>query len=202
MLHLQHNELLPKENLLPESYASARKLIEPFLVSKTVYHACPNDCILFRGEYSKADVCPKCNSHKYTNETIPARKFICLPLAPHLTQIFQSEVVSEMLQSHISTSDDPMMYDIHNSPIRKNIYSSKGPFGGDPRGLSIAFCTDGVYPFSHNYVQYSVWPMMITLLNFPRVVRNSFGNIFLLGIIPGNGCQAKKFKSVFRSVCR
>jgi len=97
-----------------------------------------------------------------------------------------------MLQSHISTSNDPMMYDIHNSPIWKNIYSGKGPFGGDPRGLSIAFCTDGVNPFSHNRVQYSMWPMMITLLNLPRVVRNSFGNIFLLGIIPGNGCQEPK----------
>jgi hypothetical protein len=28
-------------------------------------HACPNDCILFRNEYSDLDKCPKCNASRY-----------------------------------------------------------------------------------------------------------------------------------------
>ena len=34
MLHMQHNKILPEGNLLPDSYVSARRMIEPFLVKK------------------------------------------------------------------------------------------------------------------------------------------------------------------------
>ena len=34
--------------------------------------------------------------------------------------------------------------------------------------------------------------MLLTLLNYPRNVRNLFGNIFLLGIIPGNESSEPK----------
>ena len=34
-----------------------------------------------------------------------------------------------------------------------------------------------------------MWPIKLTLLNLPREKRNNFGNIFLLGIIPGSGSQ-------------
>ena len=35
-------------------------------------------------------------------------------------------------------------------------YSENGIFGGDPRGISFAICTDGVNPFAHNKVAYSL----------------------------------------------
>lgn len=72
MLHMQHN-ILPKGNLLPDSYTSARRLIEPFLVQKEVYHACPNDCILFRNLYAINTTCPKCNASQYKHGNLPAR---------------------------------------------------------------------------------------------------------------------------------
>ena len=63
---------------------------------------------------------------------------------------------------------------------------------GDPRGLSLAPCTDGVNLFAHNKVSYSIWPIMLTLLNLPRRIRNHFGNILLVGIIPSNGTHEPK----------
>ena len=67
-----------------------------------------------------------------------------------------------------------------------------GVFGGDPRGVSLALCTDGVNPFAHNRVVYSMWPIMLTLLNLPRRLRNLFTNILLVGIVPRNeGKEAK-----------
>ena len=47
VLHLQHSTL-PNGNLLPDSYAAALQIIEPFLVKPVVFDACPKDCILFR----------------------------------------------------------------------------------------------------------------------------------------------------------
>ena len=29
------------------------------------YHACPNDCILHRGEYAYKEICPKCGHDRY-----------------------------------------------------------------------------------------------------------------------------------------
>ena len=33
------------------------------------------------------------------------------------------------------------------------------------------------------------WPIMLSLLNQLRHIRNAFGNLFLVGIIPGNGTK-------------
>ena len=40
-------------------------------------------------------------------------------------------------------------------------------------------------PFQHKWVSYSMSPIMMTILNLPREIRNSFSNVQLLGIIPG-----------------
>ena len=74
------------------------------------------------------------------------------------------------------------------SSWRRN-YGSNGLFNGDNRGISLALCTDGVNPFAHNRVQYSMWPIMLTLLNLPRNLRNRFASILLVGIVPSNGAQ-------------
>lgn len=66
-----------------------------------------------------------------------------------------------------------------------------GVFGGDPRGIALALCTDGVNPFAHNRVVYSMWPIMLTLLNLPWKL---FSNILLVGIVPGN--EGKEAKSL------
>jgi len=54
---------------------------------------------------------------------------------------------------------------------------------------SLALCTEGVNPFNHNKVTYSMWPIMLTILNLPRKVRNHLGNILLVGIVPANGSR-------------
>jgi len=96
---------------------------------------------------------------------------------------------SKVLQSHTESAAADQageMYDIHDSPAWKTAYSDSEIFKGDKRGISLALCTDGVNPFSHAHVKYSMWPIMVTILNLPRQIRNLFGSVLLLGIIPGN----------------
>ena len=81
------------------------------------------------------------------------------------------------------------MWDIQDSPVWKEIYSEDGYFMGNNNGVSFALEMDGVNPFHNVGIQYSMTPLMLTLLNLPRNVRNQFGNIFLVGIIPGNDCS-------------
>ena len=193
MLHMQHNKILPEGNLLPDSYAAACRMIEPFLARKETYHVCPNHCVLFRNEFANMTACPKCNTSRYKHGVTPERKFTYLPLGPRLSRMFHNKNLAEIIQAHISIQNTAsFMHDIHDSPTWKSAYSTNGIFKGDPRGLSLAFCTDGVNPFSHNRIAYSMWPIMLTLLNLPREIRNDFGSILLLGIIPGNGSQEPK----------
>ena len=189
MLHSQHHHLLPYGNKLPASYEVALNAIEPYLVKPIVYHACPNDCILFRSTYSDLSECPLCQAKRYIgNSSIPAHTFTYLPLGPRLSRVFGTASLAALIQSH-GTQSEADMYDIHDSPSWKKAYGSGGVFGNDKRGISLAFCTDGVNPFNHIKVTYSMWPIMLTILNLPRSIRNHFGNFILVGIIPGNGSK-------------
>ena len=81
------------------------------------------------------------------------------------------------------------MYDIHDSPSWRLAYSSDGTFSSDCRGISFALNTDGVNPYSQNRVSYSMWPIIMTVLNLPRRIRCSYENFWLVGTVPGNGTK-------------
>ena len=67
------------------------------------------------------------------------------------------------------------------------MYSNDGYFSSDCQGISFALNTDGVNPFSHNKTQYSMWPIIMTVLNLCRDITFSFSNFWLVGTVPGNG---------------
>lgn len=188
MLSMQHS-LLPRNNNLPSSYEAALRVIEPYLVQPLVYDVCRNDCIIFRSQYEDLDNCPKCGSERFTSQKSAARQYIYLPLKPRLTRMFGTASIAAVLQAHSQIERDLKIYDIQQSAAWDAAYSTNGIFGGDPRGISLAMCTDGVNPFAHNKVTYSMWPMMLTLLNLPRKTRNKFSSILLVGIIPANGAK-------------
>jgi hypothetical protein len=85
------------------------------------------------------------------------------------------------VQAHIDRcgicTTDSILSDIHSSPAWAATYSKDGIFKGDARGISFGLCTDGVNPFSHLRTSYSMIPIVMSLLNLPRNVRHSFGNI-------------------------
>lgn len=186
-LKMQH-KILPPGNLLPDDYESMMTLVSPFLIEPIIFHACANDCILYRNQYAESVVCPACNMARYRYASIPNKKFIYLPIRPRLERLFGTECLSHLIQAHNNSLLGQEMYDIHDSSMWKDAFS-KGCFSGDTRGIGLSLCTDGVNPFSHQRVTYSMWPIMMTILNMPRGLRNRFGNILLLGIIPGSGTK-------------
>ena len=66
-------------------------------------------------------------------------------------------------------------------------YAPGGLFQGDPRGLSVQLSTDGVNPFSANKICYSMWPIMLSVLNWPKVCRNLFENVMLVELFQQTG---------------
>ena len=192
VISMQHHRILPYGNVLPASYEAALKLIEPYLIDSMVFHSCPNDCVVFRGKYAELETCPVCHASRFLiGGKIPAKRFTYLPIGPRLERLFGTASLSEIVQSHASRTGT-CMYDVHDSPSWKAAYSSNGQFKGDLRGVGLALCTDGVNPFSSNKVCYSMWPIVLTLLNLPRRIRYSFSSLMLVGIVPGNGAKEPK----------
>ena len=56
---------LPKDNKLPDSTYEAKKVLCSLGLEVQKIHACPNDCILYRGEYEELNACPVCGALRY-----------------------------------------------------------------------------------------------------------------------------------------
>ena len=194
LLYLLNTYLLPAGNKLPNSYNKARDTIKHLLVPVENFDCCENDCIIYRnsckGDLKDLVACPECNTPRYYPNTSNAKKtFKYIPLAPRLNRMFANERISKLLQDHSKKSPSleemSLVDDLHRSTAWKELYDINGPFEGDPRGISFSLCTDGTNPFSKERVRYSMWPIMLNLLNLPQHLRNVRESILLTGIIPG-----------------
>jgi hypothetical protein len=57
--------MLPKDNELPRSTYEAKKVVCPIGLEVQKIHACPNDYILYRGDYENLNECPICTALRY-----------------------------------------------------------------------------------------------------------------------------------------
>nr|ABA97393.1 transposon protein, putative, CACTA, En/Spm sub-class [Oryza sativa Japonica Group] len=58
--------ILPEGNKLPETTYETKKIVCPLGLEVQKIHACPNDCILYRGEeYENLEACPICKALRY-----------------------------------------------------------------------------------------------------------------------------------------
>ena len=76
---------LPKDNELPDSTYAVKKVVCPLGLEVEKIHACPNDCILYRGAYKDLNACPVCGDCAIRSATMtlamsrasaPGRRFL------------------------------------------------------------------------------------------------------------------------------
>ena len=65
------------------------------------------------------------------------------------------------------------------------MFADGGPLDGDPRNLLLSFSADPVHPFKDTNSEYSMCPITLQILNFPKPVRCSNSRILLWSILPG-----------------
>ncbi|XP_066924630.1 uncharacterized protein [Clytia hemisphaerica] len=173
---------------MPGSFMEARSLLKPFLVPLEKYDVCVNDCVIFRNEYSFSQECPVCEEKRYEDGK-PRRTFTYFPLGPRLARIAGSNILEK--PEECRGTDDEWIKDIHDTIKWKEWHSQDGMLHGKI-GIATSFCTDGVNPLKSNNRSYSMWPLMLQILNWPPKFRKSFAGIQLLGIAPGNGTKEPK----------
>ena len=104
-----------------------------------------------------------------------------MPIGPRLARMFQDENLVKILQKHCSRTEDGILRDLWDTERWKRWYSKGGEFDGDPSGITLSFCSAGVNLFKALHVVYSLWSLMITVVNFPVALCKSFAGILLLG---------------------
>lgn len=80
--------------------------------------------------------------------------------------MFSDATVSELLQTHLCNRNDhnTEVCDLHQSEVWITSYSENGQFQGDPRGIALSLCADGMNPYSRERISYSMWPITLNVL--------------------------------------
>ncbi|KAL2329979.1 hypothetical protein Fmac_017560 [Flemingia macrophylla] len=91
-------EMLPEKNCLPSRHYEAKKILCPMGLEYNKIHACPNDCILYRGVFEGLHQCPRCGVSRYKKKDCagesdvptkgqPSKVLWYLPIIPRLKRL-------------------------------------------------------------------------------------------------------------------
>jgi hypothetical protein len=128
-----------------------------------------NKCICgeftYAGEYRGYENCFKCNTCKPNNP----EKYYILPFTPRLRTLLMSKILSKLFdyEQHRSTQSDTIS-DIFDGSNWQHFKNKMGP---NEKLIGLELCWDGTNPFKESSVTKSIWPLFISILNFPSSLR-------------------------------
>jgi Transposase family tnp2 len=158
--------MLSDNNELSDLTHKAKKLLCPLSMEVERIHACPNDCILYRKEYSGMNRCPKCKTSHYklkddeaknkiddetNNRKRPAANVLWyLPIMPRFRRLFSNERDAKLLWWHAECRKyDCMLRHPADSPEWRNINREWPDFDAEVKNLRLGLCTDGINPYEN-----------------------------------------------------
>ena len=176
-------KLLPRENELPASTYEAKKLVCPLGLEVQKIHACPNDCILYRGEkHENLNKCPICGALRYKirkddpgdvegeppRKKVPAKVMWYAPIIPRLKRLFKNKEHAKLLRWHMEErKKDAMLRHPADGRQWRNIARVFPDFGCEARNLRFGLSTDGLNPFGEQSSSHSTWPVTLCMYNLP-----------------------------------
>ncbi|XP_062006033.1 uncharacterized protein LOC133723231 [Rosa rugosa] len=167
--------LLPEGNEVPGSLYEAKKTLAALGMEYEKIHACPNDCMLFRGQHSEATSCLICSESRWKlgrdkveKEGVSGKVLWYFPPIPRFKKMFQSTKTAKDLTWHVENRNkDGMMWHPSDSPTWKLVDTKWPEFGREARNLRLALSSDGFNPHSSLSNQYSCWPVILVTYNLP-----------------------------------
>nr|AAU90252.1 putative polyprotein [Oryza sativa Japonica Group] len=175
--------ILSEGNELSESTYEAKKTVCPLGLEVQKIHACPNDCILYRGEYENLEACHVCKALRYKirrddpgevdgqplKKRIPAKVMWYFPIIPRLKRFFRNKSHARMLRWHAEErKQDGMLRHPADGSQWRNIDITFQDFGEDARNVRFGLSTDGMNPFGEMSSGHSTWPVTMCIYNLPR----------------------------------
>ncbi|XP_048493274.1 uncharacterized protein LOC125493794 [Beta vulgaris subsp. vulgaris] len=167
-------DMLSDDHELPKSNYYAKKLMCPFGLEYQRIHACPNDCVLYRNEYTDIDECPRCGKSRYRRAGVgdkkgpPAKVMWYLPIIPRFKRMFSIKKDAKNLRWHSERrTKDGFLKHPTDAPKWKGINRLHKTFAGEDRNLRLGLCTDGMNPFGNLSSQDGTWPVLLVIYNLP-----------------------------------
>ncbi|KAL6909850.1 hypothetical protein ACP4OV_001509 [Aristida adscensionis] len=189
---------LPPEANLPKNYYEAKKIIRDLGLGYVKIHACPKDCMLFRGDRANQESCHVCGSSRWEEDEKngsptqskrkrkPAKVLRYFPLIPRIQRLFATD----------KTSDDMRWHDEGRTKDRKLRHPADGEawkdfdrrypeFSADARNVHLGLASDGFNPFRNMSSKHSTWSVMLVPYNLPPWICTKQTSLILSMIIPG-----------------
>ena len=150
------HDRLPNGNTLPTSIEEAKKIVCPLDLPHIKYHACINDCALYRNEYADRTTCPVCGQGRYKrgNKKVPRKVVWYFPITPHVQRYFVDPKEAKLMQWHAEREkpeDDPEKGKILTHPSDASQWNALDiefeELGGGARNVRLGMSTDGLNPF-------------------------------------------------------
>jgi hypothetical protein len=192
LFRVLHEFILPDGNSLPGSWTEAKKVLKAIGMEYQIIHACPNDCVLYRGDHANKSTCPECDTPRYKDNMVtnkvPQKAMRYFPLIPRLLHTYRCSDLAELQVWHSKhRSTDGIMRMAVDSPTNKHMEEEWPEFGSDPRNVRLGLATDGISPFNlaGKAQPYSVWPVVLMNYNIPPWLSMKQGHLILSMIIPG-----------------
>lgn len=157
-------------------------------------HVCPNDCLIYRGERDEDEThCRICQASRWKLnkkgdelEGVPAKVLWYFPLIPRLRNLFNSPQTAKDLTWHDTERiKDGKMRHPADSQTWKDVDAKWPEFSSDPRNLRFALSSDGFNPFHGTSIEYSCWPVFMSIYNLPPWLCMKRKYIMLCLIISG-----------------
>lgn len=183
-------KILPDGNCMPDSRADAKKLLSTIGMDYRCIHACPNDCILYDGEFEALHTCPKCGLNRYREDLqgtqIPCKVVRHFPIIPRIRHMFRCKSIAAMMSWHKKgRSKDGILRVPADCNAWKHIEEQWSEFAKEPRHLRFGLATDGVNPYGLRSTKWSTWPVVLVNYNIPPWLCIKKGHLLLSLIIPG-----------------
>jgi hypothetical protein len=125
-------------------------------------HACPNDYILYRGDYENLDACPVCGALRYKilkddpreveaerpRKRVSAKVMWYLPIILCLKRLFRNKDNAKLMRWHKEErKEDSMLRHSADGSQWRKIDRTYTDFALDVRNIRFGLSTDGMNPF-------------------------------------------------------
>jgi hypothetical protein len=176
--------VLPEGHCIPNTLEKVQKVVRDLGLDYKKIHACMNDCVLFRKEYSDTDTCPTCGESRWKSsdsgdndkasridgakKCFPRKILRYFPLIPRLQRLYMIETTSSYMRWHKEgLVCDGKMRHLADSLAWKHVDDKYKEFALDPRNVRLGLASDGFNPFGMLNVTYTTLPVILIPYNLP-----------------------------------
>ncbi|XP_056695364.1 uncharacterized protein [Spinacia oleracea] len=190
----------------PFSYYYSKKMIKDSGLGYEKIDACPNNCMLYWGEFLEKDKCHVCGTSRWTKtkdrggvvsdqgtdtckKGVPAKVMRYFPLIPRPKRIYMSSETAEDMRWHdtkrLGEDDKRILRHPSDGLAWKAFDERHKDFALDPRSVRLGLASDGFNPYRLMNTTYSTWLMMLIPYNLPPWLCMKPSSFILSTLIPG-----------------